>query len=309
MLFLHGAGGWPATLPFFTRLSRHYALLVPEHPGFGASDDPKWLRSVADLAMYYLDLLDHTFSSPVHVVGHSLGGWTAAEAGRAQHRSHRQPHAAGAGRHPRQRHSARRQLHLVTRGRRPQSLSRPKLCRGAAQGAAPERGRARYRAANEAGGGQIRLGAAAGSTPTWRSGCIASRVPTHVVWGARTKSSPAAYAQLWGERVPGAPVSMVEACGHSPHVEQSRARRRQSHRLSRSRARMKFVCFHLMPYRPLDLEAATGTARPGWCCPTASTIRRKAPPIRFLSRPARLCRAARLRRASASTSIIRPPTA
>src|SRR5581483_4271289 len=36
--------------------------------------------SVADLAMYYLDLLDGAFAAPVHVVGHSLGGWIAAEA-------------------------------------------------------------------------------------------------------------------------------------------------------------------------------------------------------------------------------------
>src|SRR5260370_37615125 len=80
VLFLHGAGGWPAWLPFFERLSQRFALMVPEHPGFGASDDPHWLRDVADLAMYYLDLLDSAYSSPVHVIGHSLGGWTAAEA-------------------------------------------------------------------------------------------------------------------------------------------------------------------------------------------------------------------------------------
>src|SRR5512146_1288765 len=77
VLFLHGAGGWPAWLPFFERLAQRYELLVPEHPGFGASDDPKWLRSVPDLAMYYLDLLDAAYASPVHVIGHSLGGWTA----------------------------------------------------------------------------------------------------------------------------------------------------------------------------------------------------------------------------------------
>ena len=80
ILFLHGAGGWPAWLPFFERLSQRFALTVPEHPGFGGSDDPQWLRDVPDLAMYYLDLLDSAFASPVHVIGHSLGGWTAAEA-------------------------------------------------------------------------------------------------------------------------------------------------------------------------------------------------------------------------------------
>ena len=46
-------------------------------------------------------------------------------------------------------------------------------------------------------------------------------VPTHVVWGREDKILPSAYAALWGERVPGAQVSMIEACGHSPHVERS----------------------------------------------------------------------------------------
>src|SRR5207253_2156808 len=40
VLFLHGAGGWPAWQPFFERLSQRFALTVPEHPSFGASDDP-----------------------------------------------------------------------------------------------------------------------------------------------------------------------------------------------------------------------------------------------------------------------------
>src|SRR5215472_2226441 len=80
VLFLHGARGWPAWLPFFERLSQRYALTVPEHPGFGASDDPQFIRDVSDLAMYTLDMLDGAYSSPVHLIGHSLGGWVAAEA-------------------------------------------------------------------------------------------------------------------------------------------------------------------------------------------------------------------------------------
>jgi pimeloyl-ACP methyl ester carboxylesterase len=80
VLFLHGAGGWPAWLPFFERLSQRFALTTPEHPCFGASDDPQWIRDVSDLAMYYLDVLEGAFSSPAHLIGHSLGGWIAAEA-------------------------------------------------------------------------------------------------------------------------------------------------------------------------------------------------------------------------------------
>ena len=39
LMFLHGAGGVPQWLPFFDALSDHYEVLVPEHSGFGGSDD------------------------------------------------------------------------------------------------------------------------------------------------------------------------------------------------------------------------------------------------------------------------------
>src|SRR5690242_8757148 len=79
VLFLHGAGGWPAWDTFFAALARRHDLMVPEHPGFGLSDNPDWIRNVADMAMYYLDFVEALPGPPVHLVGHSLGGWIAAE--------------------------------------------------------------------------------------------------------------------------------------------------------------------------------------------------------------------------------------
>src|SRR5947199_362105 len=79
VLFLHGAGGVPQWLPFFDVLAEQYEVLVPEHPGFGGSDDPPWIRSVADLALFYLDLVEEAGLDRIHLVGNSLGGWLAAE--------------------------------------------------------------------------------------------------------------------------------------------------------------------------------------------------------------------------------------
>jgi pimeloyl-ACP methyl ester carboxylesterase len=79
LLFLAGAGGAPAWLPFMEQLSRGYDVIVPEHPGFGASDTPDWLDNVGDLAYFYLELVQSLRLSNVHLVGTSLGGWIAAE--------------------------------------------------------------------------------------------------------------------------------------------------------------------------------------------------------------------------------------
>ena len=79
LLFLHGANGLPIWLPVFEQLSKHFEVIVPEHPGFGASDNPSWMRNIGDLAMFYLDFIDGLGHRPVHLVGQSLGGWAAAE--------------------------------------------------------------------------------------------------------------------------------------------------------------------------------------------------------------------------------------
>ena len=59
--------------------SKQFEVIVPEHPGFGTSDNPPWMRNIGDLAMYYLDFLDGFGPHRVHLVGQSLGGWAAAE--------------------------------------------------------------------------------------------------------------------------------------------------------------------------------------------------------------------------------------
>jgi pimeloyl-ACP methyl ester carboxylesterase len=79
LIFLHGASGHVGWLPFLERLSERYDVIAPEHPGFGASDDPKWLDHPSDLAYFYLDLIEALKLSRVHLVGTSLGGWIAAE--------------------------------------------------------------------------------------------------------------------------------------------------------------------------------------------------------------------------------------
>jgi pimeloyl-ACP methyl ester carboxylesterase len=79
LLFLHGSSGIPGWTPWMARLAVHFDVIVPDHPGFGSSDTPAWFDNIHDLAYYYLDFMKALGLRDVHLVGHSLGGWIAAE--------------------------------------------------------------------------------------------------------------------------------------------------------------------------------------------------------------------------------------
>jgi pimeloyl-ACP methyl ester carboxylesterase len=78
VVFLHGAAGasWD---PLLEQLGEGWHVIAPEHPGFGRGPIPDWMMSVGDVAFFYLDVLQALDAHDVHLVGHGLGGWIAAE--------------------------------------------------------------------------------------------------------------------------------------------------------------------------------------------------------------------------------------
>jgi pimeloyl-ACP methyl ester carboxylesterase len=79
LLVLHGAGGHRGWRRWMAAVARDFTVFAPTHPGFGASDAADWMETVGDLARFYLWFLDEAGLTRVHLLGHSLGGWTAAE--------------------------------------------------------------------------------------------------------------------------------------------------------------------------------------------------------------------------------------
>ena len=79
LLFLHGASGAPVVLPFLHKLAERFDVLVPEHPGYGQSDEPEWLENIHDMAYFYLDFLERLDLRNATIVGSSMGGWIALE--------------------------------------------------------------------------------------------------------------------------------------------------------------------------------------------------------------------------------------
>jgi pimeloyl-ACP methyl ester carboxylesterase len=79
VLVLHGAGGPRGWRRWMASLARHFTVYAPTHPGFGTADAADWMETIDDLARFYLWFLDARGLSRVHLLGHSIGGWTAAE--------------------------------------------------------------------------------------------------------------------------------------------------------------------------------------------------------------------------------------
>lgn len=221
VLFLHGAGGVPQWLPFFDLLARRFELWVPEHPGFGGSDDPAWLRSMADLALFYLDLVEEAGLDRVHLAGSSLGGWLAAEIlirDRARFQSLVQlapggirikgvPYGDGFIWGPEE--AVRNLYH-------DQSLADRILA------PAPDEAQTDVMLKNRFTAAKL------GWQPRWYNPDLEKwlhriKLPALVLWGDDDKVVPPAYAPLWRDRLPDARLVVVAGCGHLPHVEKAEA--------------------------------------------------------------------------------------
>src|SRR5215470_10029338 len=219
LLFLHGGGGAGIWLPAMARLAKKFDVIVPEHPGFGQSDTPAWLDTIADLANFYLDFLEQLDLRVVHLAGSSLGGWIAAElAVRNCSRLASLILIASAG----------LRVKGVPSGDNfiwsPEELARNLYY----DQSFAERVLAHVPSEEEADLALTNrfMAAKLGWEPRWFNPTLERwlhriDVPTLVLWGAEDKFLPSQYAARWRERVPGALVETIPACGHLPHIEKA----------------------------------------------------------------------------------------
>ena len=217
LLYLHGSGGAPAVLPFMEKLAERFDVLVPEHPGFGASDEPEWLENMHDLAYFYLDVLKSLELRGVHLVGSSLGGWLALEM--AVRDGSRLKSLVLVG-------PAGISVPGVSPGDvflwSPEELARnlffdPALAeKMLAQPMTPElldvSLKNRHTVARL--GWEPRM-----HDPFLHKWLHRVNVPVKIVWGEADKVLPVAYAREFKRLMPGAEIDIVPRCGHLPQAE------------------------------------------------------------------------------------------
>jgi pimeloyl-ACP methyl ester carboxylesterase len=235
LLFLHGAQGLTGEEAGLKALAENFEVIAPDHPGFGRSDQAERVDDIADLALFYFDLLDHLRLDRVHLVGQCIGGWLAAEMAirsTARIRSLVLVNSAGL----RLRGVPRGDMFLCSE----EDLLRL-LFAGEAAGdwmsawrATPEREDLydRNRAAAARYSWAPRL-----CNPKLDRWLHRIDVPTRIIWGTNDRVIPPAYASAFGERIAGATVAMLPDCAHLPHVEQPQAFAREVTEFIRRAAR------------------------------------------------------------------------
>jgi len=217
VLVLHGGSGASAWLPYMAKLAEMFDVIVPEHPGFGASDTPDWLDNIHDLAYFYLDFMDRLDLRQVHLVGLSLGGWIGVElAVRDTARLASLTLVGAAGIHvngveqidpflrtDEQRirdffHDPKLADEMVAR------LTRPEL----------EDIAMKNRVTTAKLAWQPR-----GYDPHLRKWLHRIKVPTLLIWGANDRLFPMEYAYAYHELIPGSEAVIIPECGHVPNIE------------------------------------------------------------------------------------------
>jgi pimeloyl-ACP methyl ester carboxylesterase len=79
LLFLDGGDGFHRSQPWLDRLSKDWSVVAPRYPGYGDTPFVDHVRSVSDLALLHLALMEELDLSDTLLVGASFGGWIAAE--------------------------------------------------------------------------------------------------------------------------------------------------------------------------------------------------------------------------------------
>jgi pimeloyl-ACP methyl ester carboxylesterase len=221
LLFLHGGGGAGAWMPYMTDLAARHDLIVPEHPGYGVSDTPAWLDNVADLANFYLDFLDQLDLGRVDLVGHSIGGWIAAElAVRNSRRLASLTLVAAAGIHVPG--VAQVDTFLLTDEQRVRAMFHDQSRAGALVERLKQPEFEDVDLKNRTTTARLAW-QPRGYDPHLHKWLHRVDVPTLLVWGANDRVFPKDYAYAYQRLIPGSQVTIIPECGHVPQIEQRQA--------------------------------------------------------------------------------------
>jgi pimeloyl-ACP methyl ester carboxylesterase len=221
VLLLHGAGGNRGWTRSTALLAERFTVWAPTHPGFGRSADAECMEGIDDLARFYLWFIDAAGLGRPHVVGHSIGGWTAAEmAAMSPAALGRLVLVAPAGLKP-------EVGEIVDIFYHPLPALRDLMVHDPAT--VPEWDELFGRPPTPAEQEIVQRNREMTARLTWKPYMHNPRLahflprvtnPTLLVWGREDRLVPLACGEQYRRALPGARLAVLERCGHLPPIEQ-----------------------------------------------------------------------------------------
>ncbi len=222
LLLFHGAGGSSGWLNYVQALSEKYTVYLPSHPGYGKSDRPEWLETMADLASFYTWFLEEQGLEGARAIGFSMGGWLASEiAANCRHAFSKLMLVDAAGIQPKLGEIA--DIFIISPAQVTELLFHdPKQAAEyeSIYGGEPTPGQIDTAERNREMSVRI----------CWKpymydprlAGLLARvSIPTRIVWGANDRLIPLECGQMFNKAILGSDLVVIDNCGHVPQVEKT----------------------------------------------------------------------------------------
>jgi pimeloyl-ACP methyl ester carboxylesterase len=215
-LLLHGGAGPRSMGGLAGALAPSGRTVLPTHPGFDGRMRPEWCHRIEDLALVYLALIESLDLDDIVVVGHSLGGWLAAEIGlRGSPRLSAVVLIDAVGLAPAAEGATITDLApLPPPARAALSFHDPARSAAALAGRDP----AVMRVDEDAL--RVYAGDPYMHDPTLRGRLPGLALPTLVLWGESDRIVTPAYGKQFADAIPNARFELIARAGHLPQIEQ-----------------------------------------------------------------------------------------